>query len=123
MIIDETAGSGGNLLPSMFRKLQIGPLISRRAWGGLVGILGFPILMDGGSITAPNLAIWTPDQGWVAENEAVSPDIEVDQTPADVIAGRDRQLERAIAVVLQQLFAHPPKMARPRFPRKIAESQ
>jgi tricorn protease len=120
MIIDETAGSGGDLLPWMFRKLQIGPLIGRRTWGGLVGILGFPVLMDGGTITAPNLAIWT-DEGWVVENEGVPPDIEVEQTPADVIAGRDPQLERAIAVVMQQLTAHPPaKMVRPAYPRKVA---
>jgi tricorn protease len=120
MIIDETAGSGGDLLPWMFRKLSLGPLIGRRTWGGLVGILGFPVLMDGGTITAPNLAIWT-EEGWIVENEGVAPDIEVEQTPADVIAGRDPQLERAIAIVMQQLAAHPPaKMARPGYPRKVA---
>ncbi len=48
MIIDETAGSGGDLLPWMFRKFAMGPLIGQRTWGGLVGILGFPVLMDGG---------------------------------------------------------------------------
>lgn len=107
MLIDETAGSGGDLLPWMFRKLQMGTLIGRRTWGGLVGILGFPVLMDGGTVTAPNLAIWSPDGGWVVENEGVPPDIEVEQTPADVIAGRDPQLDRAIAEVMKQLDAHP----------------
>ena len=58
MIIDETAGSGGDLLPWMFRKFKLGPLVGKRTWGGLVGILGFPVLMDGGTVTAPNLAIW-----------------------------------------------------------------
>ena len=38
------------------------------------------------AITAPNLAIWTED-GWVVENEGVPPDVEVEQTPADVIDG------------------------------------
>src|SRR5256885_17002997 len=119
MIIDETAGSGGDLLPWMFRKLQIGPLIGRRTWGGLVGILGFPVLMDGGTITAPNLAIWTPDQGWVVENEGVPPDIEVEQTPADVIAGRDPQLEKAIQVALAELKKNPTsKPKRPAYPVK-----
>jgi tricorn protease len=108
MIIDETAGSGGDLLPWMFRKYQVGPIIGKRTWGGLVGILGFPTLMDGGGITAPNLAIWTEDGGWVVENEGVPPDIEVEQTPADVIAGRDPQLERAIAVVMEELKKNPP---------------
>jgi tricorn protease len=107
MIIDETAGSGGDLLPWMFRKLKLGPIVGKRTWGGLVGILGFPDFIDGGGITAPNLAIWTED-GWIVENEGVPPDIEVEQTPADVIAGRDPQLEKAIAVALDELKKHPP---------------
>src|SRR5207302_5443076 len=88
MLIDETAGSGGDLLPWMFRKFKLGPLVGQRTWGGLVGILGFPVLMDGGMVTAPNLAIWT-EEGFVVENEGVPPDIEVEQNPADVIAGRE----------------------------------
>jgi tricorn protease len=117
MIIDETAGSGGDLLPWMFRKFKMGPLVGQRTWGGLVGILGFPVLMDGGAITAPNLAIWTAEDGWVVENEGVPPDIEVEQTPADVIAGRDPQLEKAIEVVMAELKKMPPaKTTRPPYP-------
>lgn len=117
MIIDETAGSGGDLLPWMFRKLGLGTLVGRRTWGGLVGILGFPTLMDGGMITAPNLAIWTEDGGFVVENEGVPPDIEVEQLPADVIAGRDPQLEKAIEVVMKQLPPTPPaRPTRPPYP-------
>ncbi|MGV8042358.1 MAG: S41 family peptidase [Thermoanaerobaculaceae bacterium] len=120
MIIDETAGSGGDLLPWMFRKLGLGTLVGRRTWGGLVGILGFPPLMDGGTITAPNLAIWTVDGGWVVENEGVPPDVEVEQLPADVIAGRDPQLEMAIEVVMKQLPASPPpKPTRPPYPVRV----
>jgi tricorn protease len=111
MIIDETAGSGGDLLPWMFRKFKLGPIVGKRTWGGLVGILGFPEFVDGGGITAPNLAIWTED-GWVVENEGVPPDIEVEQIPAEVIDGHDPQLEKAIAVALDELKkspATPPK--------------
>jgi tricorn protease len=119
MLIDETAGSGGDLLPWMFRKYKMGPLIGKRTWGGLVGTLGFPQLMDGGSITAPNLAFWTPEDGWAVENEGVPPDIEVEQTPADVIAGRDPQLEKAIEVVMAELKKNPPRPApRPAYPVK-----
>jgi tricorn protease len=117
MIIDETAGSGGDLLPWMFRKFKVGPIVGQRTWGGLVGVLGFPVLMDGGNITAPNLAIWTPDEGWVVENEGVPPDIEVEQTPKDVIAGRDPQLERAIAIAMEELKKNPaPRPTRPAYP-------
>ncbi len=107
LIVNEMAGSGGDLFPWMWHKFGLGPIVGKRTWGGLVGVLGFPILMDGGSITAPNLAIWTAEQGWVVENEGVPPDIEVEQTPADVIAGHDPQLERAVAITLDSLAQHP----------------
>jgi len=119
MIIDENAGSGGDLLPWMFRKFELGPLVGKRTWGGLVGTLGFPVLMDGGRITAPNLAIWT-EEGWVVENEGVPPDIEVEQWPKDVNAGHDPQLEKAIEVVLDALEENPPpKLERPPFPVRV----
>ena len=75
--------------------------------------------MDGGVITAPNLAIWTPEEGWVVENEGVPPDIEVEQTPKDVIAGRDPQLERAIQAALEALKKEvPAKPTRPAYPER-----
>ena len=120
MLIDETAGSGGDMLPWMFRNLKMGPLIGKRTWGGLVGILGFPVLMDGGTITAPNFAIWTPDEGWVVENVGVAPDIEVEMSPAEVIAGHDPQLEKAIEVLMADLRKNPPKTPRrPAYPDKV----
>ncbi len=119
MLIDENAGSGGDLLPWMFRKFSVGPLIGKATWGGLVGILGFPVLMDGAQITAPNLAFWTREGGWGVENEGVSPDIDVEQTPADVIAGRDPQLEKAIEVIKAELAKHPQTIPkRPVYPVK-----
>jgi tricorn protease len=119
LIQDETAGSGGDLLPWMWRKFEVGPIVGTRTWGGLVGILGYPPLMDGGVITSPNLAFYDPDKGWAVENEGVAPDIEVEMTPADVIAGRDPQLERAIAIVMEGLQKNPPVQAkRPAYPVK-----
>jgi tricorn protease len=120
MLIDETAGSGGDMLPWMFRKLEMGTLVGRRTWGGLVGVLGFPVLMDGGTITAPNLAIWTEDGGFIVENVGVPPDIEVEQYPAEMLDGRDPQLEKAIEVALEQLEASPVvKPRRPPFPIRV----
>jgi tricorn protease len=119
MLIDETAGSGGDMLPWMFRKLELGTLVGKRTWGGLVGILGYPVLLDGGSVTAPNLAIWTED-GFIVENEGVPPDVEVEQWPADVIAGKDPQLEKAIEIVLKNLESSPvqnPK--KPPYPKRV----
>ena len=119
LVVDEMAGSGGDLFPWMWSKFKLGPIVGKRTWGGLVGVLGFPTLMDGGSITAPNLAIWTQDGGWVVENEGVPPDIEVEQTPADVIAGRDPQLEKAVELVMAELKKNPPtKLVHPAYPNK-----
>jgi tricorn protease len=119
MLIDETAGSGGDLLPYMFRKFELGTLVGKATWGGLVGTLGYPGLMDGGYVTAPNVAIWDED-GWVVENVGVPPDIEVEQTPAAVIAGHDPQLEKAIEVILEELEANPPPVyERPPYPVRV----
>jgi tricorn protease len=53
------------------------------------------------------------------ENEGVAPDIEVEMTPADVIAGKDPQLERAIAIVMEGLRKNPPvAVKRPPYPVK-----
>ena len=118
MLIDENAGSGGDLLPWMFRKMNMGKLIGKRTWGGLVGTLGFPVLMDGGIVTAPNLAIWT-EEGFIVENVGIPPDIEVEQWPAEVIKGRDPQLEKAIQVILEDLKKNPPKKyKKPGYPKK-----
>ena len=119
MITDETAGSGGDFLPWMFRKFKVGTLVGKRTWGGLVGVLGFPEFIDGGSVTAPNVAIWTKD-GFVVENVGVAPDIEVEQWPAEVIGGKDPQLEKAIEVALQELAKHPvEEPVRPLYPAKM----
>jgi tricorn protease len=124
MIIDESAGSGGDLLPWMFRKFGLGKLVGKRTWGGLVGILGFPILMDGGVVTAPDLAIFT-EEGWVVENVGVPPDIEVEQDPALVAAGKDPQLDRAIEIILAEFEKNPPPKppVRPPFPVRVRTSK
>lgn len=119
MLINEYAGSGGDYLPWSFRKLNLGKLIGKRTWGGLVGILNFPGLMDGGYVTAPNVAFWTKD-GWRIENEGIAPDIEVEQLPAEVAAGKDPQLDKAIQVVLEELKENPPeKPVQPPYPVKV----
>jgi len=123
MIIDETAGSGGDMLPWMFRKFKVGTLVGKRTWGGLVGTLGYPELMDGGYVTAPNVGIWTKD-GFVVENVGVAPDIEVEQWPAEVIKGEDPQLQKAIEVALKELKEHPQiPPTRPPYPVKVGPNK
>lgn len=123
MLINEMAGSGGDLLPYMFRKAKLGKLIGTRTWGGLVGVLGFPVLMDGAYLTAPNLGFWTPEEGFAVENEGVAPDIKVEQTPKEMLKGKDPQLERAITEILKALKKNPPKKrTQPPFPIRVKKS-
>ncbi|PYX02130.1 MAG: protease, partial [Acidobacteria bacterium] len=88
MIINEMAGSGGDALPWYFRKSNIGLIVGKRTWGGLVGIGGYPELVDGGYVD-----------------------------PAAVRQGHDPQLEKAVEVVMQLLKEHPlPEYKRPNYP-------
>jgi tricorn protease len=117
MIVNEMAGSGGDALPWYFRKAGLGPLVGKRTWGGLVGIGGYPELLDGGSVTAPRAAIYGLKGEWEVENHGVAPDYEVELDPAAYRQGHDAQLEKAIEVVLQQLKEHPlPEHPRPAYP-------
>ncbi len=117
ILINQYAGSGGDAFPYYFRLAGLGPVIGKRTWGGLVGISQNLPLVDGGSVTMPDFGMWDPksDQ-WVIENHGVDPDIEVENSPSDMVAGHDPQLERAIQYCLDQLKANPPtKPPRPQY--------
>ncbi len=103
MVINERAGSGGDLLPYLFRFKQIGPLIGTRTWGGLVGTWDTPPLIDGGRFVAPRGGFFNVDGEWDVEAVGVAPDIEVRNDPRPVIDGHDPQLERAIEEALRLL--------------------
>ena len=103
MVINEYAGSGGDALPWMFQNTKLGPLVGQRTWGGLVGISGYPSLMDGGTVTAASFGVLDTQGKWAVENEGVTPDIEVVQYPKPIIEGRDPQLDAAVQSVLERL--------------------
>ena len=107
MIINEMAGSGGDLMPYMFKRRKIGPLVGKRTWGGLVHTADTPPFVDGGSMIAPRGGFITRDGKWAIENEGVPPDVDVENFPKDVIAGRDPQLERAVDEAMKLLKANP----------------
>lgn len=107
MIVNEMAGSGGDLLPYLFKEMKIGPIVGTRTWGGLVGIWDTPPLLDGGSITAPRGGFYNLAGEWDVENIGVAPDIEVEMDPKAVLEGHDLQLEKAVETALQLLKEHP----------------
>lgn len=103
MIINERAGSGGDLLPYMFHAKEIGPLVGTRTWGGLVGTWDTPRFIDGGRMVAPRGGFYDVNGEWAVEGDGIAPDIEVIQEPKEVLLGRDPQLERAVEVALKLL--------------------
>ena len=125
MIINERSGSGGDLMPYLFRFRKVGPLIGTRTWGGLVGTWDTPPLIDGGRFVAPRGGFFDVNGEWAVEGEGVAPDIEVRNDPQPVIAGHDPQLEAAVREALRlvdtegiELKREPPAPLRWRRPAK-----
>jgi tricorn protease len=106
-LINETSASDGDIFPYMFREAGLGPLIGKRTWGGVVGISGHGPLLDGGEVFVPDFATASATGQFVIEGHGVDPDIEVENDPLSVIAGKDTQLDRGIAEIMQQLKTNP----------------
>lgn len=110
MIINDAAGSGGDLLPFLFKQAKLGPIVGTNTWGGLVGIWDTQQLLDGGGITNPRGGFINVAGKWDVENVGVAPDIEVEMSPKAVNDGHDPQLERAVQEAVRLLNANPPKI-------------
>ncbi|MGO9255048.1 MAG: PDZ domain-containing protein [Bryobacteraceae bacterium] len=107
MIVNEMAGSGGDLMPWMFHHRNVGLLVGKRTWGGLVHTADTPPFVDGGSMIAPRGGFFTREGKWAVENTGTTPDVDVENWPKDVIAGHDPQLERAVQEALRMLKEKP----------------
>ncbi|MGD1049215.1 MAG: S41 family peptidase, partial [Candidatus Krumholzibacteriaceae bacterium] len=106
-LTNRQAGSGGDMLPCLFREKGMGPVIGTRSWGGLVGVSMFIGMVDGGGLSAPDYRVYNPQGAWVVENQGVTPDIVVDLDPADFGTGRDAQLSKAIEVLMKKIKEEP----------------
>jgi tricorn protease len=117
MLINSWSGSGGDCFPFYFQKNNLGPLIGTRTWGGLIGISGTPLLIDGGSVTVPTFGIYSTKGEWIIEGHGVDPDITVVDDPSLMAKGGDPQLERAIDEVMKALKKNPPvEVKKPKYP-------
>ncbi|MDH3262208.1 MAG: PDZ domain-containing protein [Acidimicrobiia bacterium] len=126
-LTDEYSGSDGDIFSHAFKLLELGPLIGKRTWGGVIGIFPRHALVDGTITTQPEFSIWFEDVGWGVENYGTDPDIEVDIKPQDYREGRDPQMERAVREVLKLIrtmkpavpeFELPPSRVAPRLPQE-----
>jgi len=109
-ITNEYAASDGDFFTYFFKHYKLGPVIGMRTWGGVRGIRGEIPLMDGGYVTRPEFSLYGLDSQWLIENHGVQPDIVVDNTPDQVMAGHDPQLEKAIDIVMKEIQDHPKKL-------------
>jgi tricorn protease len=106
-LTNRQAGSGGDMLPYLFRAKGMGPVIGTRSWGGLVGVSMWIGMVDGGGLSAPDYRVYNPQGKWVVENEGVAPDIAIDLDPADFGTGRDAQLMKALEVLAKKIKDEP----------------
>ena len=117
MLINQMSGSGGDMLPWLFRQSGLGPLVGKRTWGGLIGNAACPDdLIDGTIVTTPDWAFYNLEGQWQIENKGVQPDIEVDDS---LIPGEDPQLTKSVEIainLLQHRPQQPPAALHPPFP-------
>jgi tricorn protease len=106
-LVDEFAGSDGDIITAAIKALGLGPVVGTRTWGGVVGIDGWHDLVDGTSVTVPRYAFWLEGYGWTVENHGVDPDVEVVPSPEDHAAGRDPQLETGVRIAIEALADRP----------------
>jgi tricorn protease len=85
----------------------------------LIGVSGAPALADGGSVTVPTFRMYDPKGVWFAEGHGVDPDIAVDDDPAQLAAGNDPQLARAIKEVTERAAKAPKVPARPPYEKRV----
>jgi tricorn protease len=112
-LLNHWSASDGDIFPYLFHLYGLGKLVGTRSWGGVRGIRGNWQLMDGGYITIPEDALYTLDSQWALENHGVEPDIEVENMPADLLAGHDAQLEAAVDLMLKAIAGKPAGLPRP----------
>ncbi|HWE46833.1 MAG TPA: S41 family peptidase [Caulobacteraceae bacterium] len=106
-LLNHWSSSDGDIFPYFFKHYHLGPLVGTRSWGGVRGIRGEWRLLDGGYITIPESALYAPDSQWAVENHGVDPDVEVEDTPAQLLSGHDAQLETAVDMLMKQIAGKP----------------
>jgi tricorn protease len=113
-LIDEFSASDGDIFAYRFRQYNMGELIGKRTWGGVVGIRGTLPIVDGGYLQRPEFSRYDlQGEEWIMEGHGVDPDIVVDNDPAKEYEGVDQQLNKAIEVVLEDLEESPVKIPPP----------
>jgi len=105
---NEFSCSDGDIFAYRFRYHQLGPLMGKRTWGGVVGFDMVHRLSDGGYCIVPEGGMYDFDGKWLIENEGVEPDIEIDNLPGRLARGYDDQLMEAVSYLKKKIAEEPP---------------
>ncbi len=101
VVQNERSASDAEMFPEGFRALGLGKVVGMPTYGAVIGT-GDYRLLDGSLVRTPEVGVFSQD-GRDLENYGVPPDVAVDNTPADFLAGRDRQIEKAVEVLEAEL--------------------
>ena len=94
---NERSASDAEMFPDGFRRLGLGKLVGVPTMGAVIGTGAYQLL-DGSSIRTPGAGVYTA-KGENMENYGVQPDVFVDNTPSDFLAGKDAQILKAVEVL------------------------
>ena len=103
VLCNEATGSNGEIFSHAIKTLKRGKLVGRETGGGVIGT-NDSALLDLGSFRDARFG-WFVLDGTDMEHHGAKPDFEVDDEPADVNAGIDRQLDKAIEVLGDEVKA------------------
>ncbi|WP_297926895.1 S41 family peptidase [Metallibacterium sp.] len=113
-LINHGSASDGDIFAYRFQQYHLGPTIGSRTWGGVRGYDNTFPLLDGGAQVVSEIAMYGTNSKWVVENIGVVPSIEVHVNPGLLARdNRDTQIEKAVAVLLQEIKQHPTEVSPP----------
>lgn len=104
---NERNGSDGEAFLMHVKARKLGTIVGVPSWGGLVGIINTQFTLDGGRVEQSNNGFYGREGQWWVENHGADPDLTVENDPASLLQGRDRQLEVGIETLLKQLKENP----------------
>jgi tricorn protease len=106
------SASNAEMFPAGFRALGLGKVIGTPTAGAVIGT-GSYSLIDGSTVRTPGVGVYLADDKRTnMENLGVQPDIHIENTPEETLAGRDRQLETAVQELLKELGQKPQQAKR-----------
>jgi tricorn protease len=109
LLINERSFSDAEVFPHAFKTLGLGKVVGVPTAGGVIGTTDVT-LSDGSRFRIPRVG-WYGLDGVNLERLGVAPDVLVEETSEDRLAGRDPQLEKAIDLLLEEMAAAAPAAA------------